>query len=116
MCSFTGDIDPAVICLQMIRAADPETRPQVLEILDSAQSLGLKVLRMWAFDEGPMQYNTLQRYPGQLLATYSQRSQICVCCSAVSGHSQSTSCQNTLFHASALAVSLSALHELAVQL
>lgn len=49
----------------MIRAADPETRPQVLEILDSAQSLGLKVLRMWAFDEGPMQYNTLQRYPGQ---------------------------------------------------
>ena len=49
----------------MIRAADPQTRPQVLEILDSAQSLGLKVLRMWAFDEGPMQYNTLQRYPGQ---------------------------------------------------
>ena len=49
----------------MIRAADPATRPQVLEILDSAQDLGLKVLRMWAFDEGPMQYNTLQRYPGQ---------------------------------------------------
>ena len=49
----------------MIRAADPQTRPQVLEILDSAQSLGLKVLRMWAFDEGPMQYNTLQRYPGR---------------------------------------------------
>ena len=55
--------------LQMIRAADPQTRPQVLEILDSAQSLGLKVLRMWAFDEGPMQYNTLQRYPGQPLVS-----------------------------------------------
>lgn len=49
----------------MIRAADPETRPQVLEILDSAQSLGLKVLRMWAFNEGPLQYNTLQKYPGE---------------------------------------------------
>ncbi|KAK9917541.1 hypothetical protein WJX75_005540 [Coccomyxa subellipsoidea] len=48
----------------MIRAADPKTRPQVLEILDSAQSLGLKVLRMWAFNEGPLQFNTLQRYPG----------------------------------------------------
>ncbi|CAL8463261.1 g2795 [Coccomyxa elongata] len=48
----------------MIRAADPKTRPQVLEILDSAKDLGLKVLRMWAFNEGPLQYNTLQRYPG----------------------------------------------------
>lgn len=55
-----------VMCgsVQMIRAADPKTRPQVLEILDSAQSLGLKVLRMWAFNEGPLQFNTLQRYPG----------------------------------------------------
>ncbi len=50
--------------VQMIRAADPKTRPQVLEILDSAKDLGLKVLRMWAFNEGPLQYNTLQRYPG----------------------------------------------------
>lgn len=48
----------------MIRAADPRTRPQVLEILDSAKDLGLKVLRMWAFNEGPLQFNTLQRYPG----------------------------------------------------
>ena len=48
----------------MIRAADPKTRPQVLEILDSARDLGLKVLRIWAFSEGPIQYNTLQRYPG----------------------------------------------------
>ncbi len=51
-------------CPQMIRAADPRTRPQVLEILDSAKDLGLKVLRMWAFNEGPLQFNTLQRYPG----------------------------------------------------
>ncbi len=54
--------------LQMIRAADPKTRPQVLEILDSAKDLGLKVLRIWAFSEGPIQYNTLQRYPGAALA------------------------------------------------
>ena len=50
--------------MQMIRGADPKTRPQVLEILDSARDLGLKVLRIWAFSEGPIQYNTLQRYPG----------------------------------------------------
>jgi hypothetical protein len=48
----------------MIRAADPKTRPQVVELLDSAHDLGLKVLRMWAFNDGPVQYNTLQRYPG----------------------------------------------------
>ena len=53
-----------VMRAQMARGADPETRSQVLEILDSAQSLGLKVLRMWAFGEGPLQYNSLQRYPG----------------------------------------------------
>ena len=56
-----------LLCVQMIRAADPQTRPEVLEILDSAQSLGLKVLRMWAFNEGPIQYNTLQKYPGAVL-------------------------------------------------
>ena len=50
--------------VQMARGADPQTRPQVLEILDAAKSLGLKVLRMWAFGEGPLQYNSLQRYPG----------------------------------------------------
>lgn len=49
----------------MIRAADPQTRPEVLEILDSAKDLGLKVLRMWAFNEGPLQYNTLQKFPGE---------------------------------------------------
>ena len=53
--------------MQMIRAADEKTRPQVLEILDSAKDLGLKVLRIWAFSEGPIQYNTLQRYPGNRL-------------------------------------------------
>ena len=62
----------------MIRAADPQTRPQVLEILDSAQSLGLKVLRMWAFDEGPMQYNTLQRYPGKP-SSIPDRHAKCIC-------------------------------------
>lgn len=56
------------LCVQMIRAADPKTRPQVLEILDSASDLGLKVLRIWAFSEGPIQYNTLQRYPGLTVA------------------------------------------------
>ena len=50
--------------MQMARGADPQTRPQVLEILDDAKALGLKVLRMWAFGEGPLQYNSLQRYPG----------------------------------------------------
>ena len=53
--------------MQMIRAADAKTRPQVLEILDSAKDLGLTVLRIWAFSEGPIQYNTLQRYPGTAL-------------------------------------------------
>lgn len=63
--SLWADCD--LLWVQMIRAADPQTRPQVLEILDSAQSLGLKVLRMWAFNEGPLQYNTLQKYPGAVL-------------------------------------------------
>jgi hypothetical protein len=49
----------------MIRSADPKTRPQALEILDAAKDLGLKVLRIWAFNDGPIQYNTLQRYPGE---------------------------------------------------
>ena len=56
--------------VQMIRAADPKTRPQVLEILDSAKDLGLKVLRIWAFSEGPIQYNTLQRYPGAAIQSH----------------------------------------------
>ena len=64
-CHLLGPADVrAHALLQMARGADPQTRPQVLEILDDAQSLGLKVLRMWAFGEGPLQYNSLQRYPG----------------------------------------------------
>ncbi|KAK9811999.1 hypothetical protein WJX73_007485 [Symbiochloris irregularis] len=48
-----------------MRSADPSLRPQVLEILDSAQQLGLTVLRVWAFNDGPTQDHALQRYPGQ---------------------------------------------------
>ena len=48
----------------MVRAADPDMRWQATEILDTAKSMGLKVLRTWAFSEGPLQYNSLQRYPG----------------------------------------------------
>ena len=53
---------------QAVRSADPATRPQVLEILDSAQQLGLTVLRTWAFSDGPAQNNALQRYPGRASA------------------------------------------------
>lgn len=49
---------------QMVRAANPKTRPQVLEILDSAKELGLTVLRIWAFSDGHLEWNALQRYPG----------------------------------------------------
>ena len=52
--------------MQMAFAADPARRFQVLEILDAAKDLGLKVLRMWAFDDGPAEYNALQRYPGRM--------------------------------------------------
>jgi hypothetical protein len=48
----------------MVRAADPDMRWQVNEILDTSKAMGLKVLRTWAFSEGPLQYNSLQRYPG----------------------------------------------------
>ena len=48
----------------MVRAADPDMRWQVTEILDTAKSMGLKVIRTWAFSDGPLQYNALQRYPG----------------------------------------------------
>jgi hypothetical protein len=49
----------------MVRAANPKTRPQVLEILDSAKELGLTVLRIWAFSDGHLEWNALQRYPGR---------------------------------------------------
>jgi hypothetical protein len=48
----------------MVRAADLHTRPDVLEVLDKAASLGLTVLRTWAFSDGPESYRALQRAPG----------------------------------------------------
>ena len=48
----------------MVRAADPKGRCEVLEILDKAKALGLTVLRTWAFSDGPLQWNALQRQPG----------------------------------------------------
>jgi len=38
----------------MVRAADPDMRWQVNEILDTSKAMGLKVLRTWAFSEGPI--------------------------------------------------------------
>jgi hypothetical protein len=48
----------------MLRAADPASRCEVLEVLDKAQALGLTVLRTWAFSDGPGQWRALQRAPG----------------------------------------------------
>ena len=62
----------------MVRAADPDMRWQVTEILDTAKSMGLKVIRTWAFSDGPLQYNALQRYPG---APCTHRSPLVHCCS-----------------------------------
>jgi len=49
----------------MLRASDPRSRNDVLEVLDKAASLGLTVLRTWAFSDGPDSYRALQRAPGQ---------------------------------------------------
>ena len=49
----------------MVRAADPKGRCEVLEILDKAKGLGLTVVRTWAFSDGPLQWNALQRAPGE---------------------------------------------------
>jgi mannan endo-1,4-beta-mannosidase len=48
----------------MLRAADPGSRCEVLEVLDKAQQLGLTVLRTWAFSDGAQQWRALQRAPG----------------------------------------------------
>ena len=48
----------------MLRAADPGSRCEVLEVLDKAQALGLTVLRTWAFSDGAQQWRALQRAPG----------------------------------------------------
>ena len=89
-----------LLWVQMIRAADPQTRPQVLEILDSAQSLGLKVLRMWAFNEGPLQYNTLQKYPGAVLwppgSCMRAETRINCCCLSARVHTQLCGCHEVL--------------------
>lgn len=47
------------------RAADPPQRGMVEATLDAAAALGLRVLRMWAFSDGPDQYMSLQPRPGQ---------------------------------------------------
>ncbi|CAG9467721.1 unnamed protein product [Pedinophyceae sp. YPF-701] len=49
----------------MLRAARPDTRHEVAEVLDRAQELGLKVVRTWAFSDGPGQWRTLQPAPGE---------------------------------------------------
>lgn len=64
--------------MQGLRSADPSLRPQVLELLDSAQQLGLTVLRVWAFNDGPAQDHSLQRYPGQHTTKDSSRSLLCL--------------------------------------
>jgi hypothetical protein len=48
----------------MLRAADPKGRCEVTEVLDEAASLGLTVLRTWAFADGPSAWRALQRSPG----------------------------------------------------
>ncbi|KAG2425378.1 hypothetical protein HXX76_013792 [Chlamydomonas incerta] len=50
----------------LTHAANEDQRPLVLEVLDDAQRLNLTVLRIWAFCDGPDEWNALQREPGQL--------------------------------------------------
>ena len=47
------------------RAADPTTRHEVEAVLDAARALGLGVLRTWAFNDGPEEWNAVQRQPGE---------------------------------------------------
>lgn len=44
----------------MVAAADPLRRCEVDEILDSAKNLGISVIRLWAFSDGPTQWHSLQ--------------------------------------------------------
>lgn len=48
----------------MVRAADPASRCEVATVLDSAASLGVTVLRTWAFSDGADEWRALQREPG----------------------------------------------------
>eukprot|EP01026_Neomeris_dumetosa_P061164 TRINITY_DN57733_c0_g1_i1.p1 TRINITY_DN57733_c0_g1~~TRINITY_DN57733_c0_g1_i1.p1 ORF type:complete len:391 (+),score=36.25 TRINITY_DN57733_c0_g1_i1:134-1306(+) len=49
----------------MIKAADPSTRKEIIEVLDDAKEMGMTVVRTWAFSDGPLQWQGLQRSPGQ---------------------------------------------------
>lgn len=49
----------------MTRAADSGLQQQVLEVLDDAKSIGLSVIRTWAFNDGP-EWNALQPAPGHM--------------------------------------------------
>eukprot|EP01025_Chloroclados_australasicus_P004944 TRINITY_DN11367_c0_g1_i3.p1 TRINITY_DN11367_c0_g1~~TRINITY_DN11367_c0_g1_i3.p1 ORF type:complete len:843 (-),score=98.48 TRINITY_DN11367_c0_g1_i3:7-2208(-) len=48
----------------MVKAAQPETRYEVIEVLDDAVEMGLNVVRIWAFSDGPLQWHAQQRFPG----------------------------------------------------
>lgn len=56
---FNNPVRSSVSIVQ-VRAADPKGRCDVIEVLDKAQSLGLTVLRAWAFADGPLVWNALQ--------------------------------------------------------
>ena len=48
----------------MISAASEEYRGYVDEVLEDAASMGLKVIRTWAFNDGSSEWNALQTRPG----------------------------------------------------
>lgn len=48
----------------MTRAADPNTRGDVITVLDDLEAAGVTVVRTWAFNDGPDQWNALQPSPG----------------------------------------------------
>ena len=50
----------------MTRAAEPNLRHEVTEVLDAAVSCGLTAIRTWAFCEGK-EWNALQPSPGMLI-------------------------------------------------
>jgi mannan endo-1,4-beta-mannosidase len=48
----------------MVYAADPGLRTHVDEVLSDASTMGIKVVRTWAFNDGSSQWNALQTQPG----------------------------------------------------
>ncbi|QDZ17672.1 glycoside hydrolase [Chloropicon primus] len=48
----------------MTHAADESGRGKILEVLGDAELHGFNVMRMWAFNDGHSQWNSLQLYPG----------------------------------------------------